>query len=674
MVIGMGLVDFIRKRTESIASAIAYGSGKRVVMPRNGLFNSALWSCVVNLARLYATLPWHAYRIDANGDRVPESGTILAELLKHPNAYMTDYDFRFVMGFNFEMRGESVAIIKRSRAGLPIALWPVSPSSIVASSDGNILKYTYALTGETYSAEDILILRNTPVGYGAGTVLDPMYFARNDIELADKCKAMQAEYYDGASVVGNTISVPQNWDDKTKDKLRQMFNENRGFRNYIIDERIKITPIQVQNADIAKLSEAQKWSAQEVARRFNVPPFFIGDTTGTYNNSEQQGMQMVTYCLQPRITAWEAALNNALCRQREYIKFSLEGLLRGDHATRAAFYHNAIMDGWYSINEVRQKEEMPGIGPDGDVHFFPMNYGNLRDVVSGKYANGTNGMGSLWNLPAGDDPDKPEGPVNPNTAVGKIVPKKKESIEESRARLRAEKRRHDLMFVEEAQKPAKSNRAKLEKLIRAQLKDSIAELRRLVATGAPAASVVSDFKAWLEANVPASAAAYKAVYLDVLQKMVPVIKAETGKDDDVPESGIDSYAGMYADGMAERVSGMTAKVASTSVGTDHFEDDISAFEQDYPIDQSEEEVNRSSNAFSVWLFQQLHLSVFHVVAASNSCGFCGTLDGKVASVEGYVLQKGTDVDTGEGGIRHIDKDYRHPPFHSHCRCSVAPGE
>ena len=655
----MGLFDFFKRKTESIASAIAYGSGRRIIGAQGDLFNSALWSCVVNLSRLYATLPWHAYRIDANGNRTPEDKTILAELLKKPNAYMTSYDFRFVMGFNFEMRGEAVAIMKRSRAGLPIALWPVSPSSIVASADGDVLKYTYALTGETFSAADILLVRNTPVGYGAGTVLDPMYYAKNDIELAQKCKDMQAEYYEGASIIGNNISVPKNFPKDQREELKRMFDSARGFRNYITEETIKITPIQVQNADISKLSEAQKWSATEVARRFNVPPFFIGDTTGTYNNSEQQGLQMVIYCLQPRIAAWESALNNALCRDREYIKFSLEGLLRGDHATRAAFYHNAIMDGWYSINEVRQKEEMPGIGPDGDVHFFPMNYGNLSDVVSGKYAGGSNGMGSLWNLPAEE---------------GYTLTTKKESLDESRTRMKAEKRAHDLLFVEETQKPAKSNRAKLEKLIRAQLKASIEELKRLVATGSPASSVISDFKDWLDTHAADMSTEYKAIYLDILQKMVPVVKAETGKDDEVSDGNLDKYAGTYADGMAQRVSGTMKRTAEGSVGTDHFDDDMDTLENDYPIDQSEEEVNRSSNAFALFLFSQLHVSVFHVVAASNSCSFCGALDGKVASVEGYVLQKGTDVDTGEGEVRHIDKDYRHPPFHSHCRCSVAPGE
>lgn len=669
----MGLFDFFRRKTESIASSIAYGTGRRIAgRPAEDLFNSALWSCVVNLSRLYATLPWHPYRIDSSGNRIIEKGSVLAELLKKPNTYMTSYDFRFCMGFNFEMHGEAPAIIQRSRAGLPIALWPVSPHSLVASEENGILYYTLAVNGERYSFSDVLLVRNTPVGYGAGSVLDPIYFAHSDIELAQKCKDMQAEYYDGASIVGNNISVPASFDKEKKDELKKMFDAARGFRNYVMDERIKITPIQVQNADIAKLSEAQKWSAQEVARRFNVPPFFIGDTTGTYNNSEQQGLQMAIYCLQPRIAAWEAALNNALCRQNEYVKFSLEGLLRGDHATRAAFYHNAIMDGWYSINEVRQKEEMPDIGPDGDVHFFPMNYGNLSDVVAGKYAGGSNGMGSIWNLPSGSN--EPEDPVNPKAAVGAVVPKKKESIEESRKRLRAEKRAHDLLFVEEAQKPAKSNRAKLEKLIREQLTASIEELRRLVATGSPAQSVVSDFREWLDEHAKDMAPQYKAVYLDVLKKMVPTVSAEAGKDDDVSETEIDSYASSYADGMAHRIAGTTARTAEISVGTDHFDDDIDRFQQDYPIDQSEEETNRSSNAFIYFILQQLHVSVYHVVAASDSCSFCGTIDGKVASVEGYVLQKGTDVDTGEGGIRHIEKDYRHPPFHGHCRCSIAPGE
>ena len=648
----MGLFGFLKRKVkESTSQYIAYGGGRFLLGQSEDLFNSALWSCVVNLSRLYATLPWHAYKDDGNGDKQVENGTLMAELLKKPNPYMTDYDFRFVMGFNFEMHGEAAALIQRSRQGLPIALYPVSPSSLVMSEDGGRLYYTLASNGVRYPASDILLIRNTPTGYGSGSVLDPIYFASDDLDLERRCKAMQKECYNGASIIGHTISVPQNFSDEAKDKLRAMFNSGQKYRNYVIDERIKITPIQIASGDITKLSEAQKWNAQEVARRFNVPPFFIGDTTGTYNNSEQQGLQMVIYCLRPRVTAWESAINAALCRNGEYVKFSLEGLLRGDHATRSAFYHNAIMDGWMTINEVRRLEDLVSIGPDGDVLFFPMNYGTVEGVVAGKYGSSAASGLSVWDLPAGD-----------------VTKEKRDVIPMT------EKRRRDLRFVAESKAPAQSNRAKIEKLIRAQLKAEIEELKRLIATGLPVTQVLIDFESWLDTYATEIQPQYKAIYLDILKKMVPVVQKETDRNIEVPETKIDAYADAYASSLSKRQTGTMNKAAKDSVGTDHFDDDMDKLEQDYPIDASEEEVNRSSNAFNVWLFAQLGVSVFHVVASSTACSFCSAIDGKVASVEGYVLSRGSDVDTGDGDIRHIDKDYRHPPFHNHCKCSVAPGE
>ncbi len=648
----MGLLDIFRTKKpikEKVEDILAYGTGRYVYRSTPELFNSALWACVINLARIYATMPWHGYKKDSNGNRKAEEGTVLAELLKKPNPYMTSYEFRFVMGYNFEMHGEAPAIIKRSRQGRPIALYPVSPHALVGYWEGTTLYYVLAPTGERFSMDDVLLIRNTPMGYGAGSVLSPIYYAKNDIELAQKCKAMQAEYYQGATVIGHTISVPQNFTDEQKDKIRQQFNSGAGFRNYVLDERIKITPIQIEDADISKLASAQEWDAKEVARRFNVPPFFIGDTTGTYANSEQQGMQMVIYCLQPRVTAWEAALNDALCQSNEYVKFSFEGLLRGDHSTRASFYQSAIANGWMTINEVRKKEELPSIGSDGDVFFFPMNYGNLHDVVAGKYSNGSNGYGSIWNMPAEEKKETP------------------------RLTLREEKRRHDLRYVAEAQAPVKSNRQKIESLIRKQLKASIEKIQACIATGSPARTVIEQFEEWFDENAKGLSAQYKAIYLDVLKKMVPIVRDETGKDDEIGEDRLESFAGAYSDSLTKRVNTTFENVVKGNIETEELDDAMEELLTEYPIEQGEEEVNRSSNAFSLFLFQQLHVSVFHVVAAADACSFCSTLDGKVASVEGYVVRKGEDVDTGEE-VRHISKDYRHPPFHSHCRCSIAPGE
>ena len=231
----MGLFSGLKKLfSESVVSYIAYGSGRRIARPKEDLYNSALWSCVINLSRLYATLPWHSYKKASGGDRRQEGTSLLSELLRKPNPYMTDYEFRFVMGYNFEMHGEAPALIQRSRTGLPIALWPISPHTLVATEDAGKLYYVFAPTGERYRKEDILLLRNTPIGYGAGAVLEPIYFATSDLELEEKCKDLQKEYYDGSTVIGNVIKVPHSLPDEVRDKVKAMFDSGRGFRNYVI--------------------------------------------------------------------------------------------------------------------------------------------------------------------------------------------------------------------------------------------------------------------------------------------------------------------------------------------------------------------------------------------------------------------------------------------------------
>jgi phage portal protein BeeE len=59
-----------------------------------------------------------------------------------------------------------------------------------------------------------------------------------------------------------------------------------------------------------------------------------------------------------------------------YAKYSLEGLLRGDSAARAAFYTSMWNLGALSTNEIRAFEEQPPV-EGGDVRYRPLNMGEL---------------------------------------------------------------------------------------------------------------------------------------------------------------------------------------------------------------------------------------------------------------------------------------------------------
>ena len=633
------LGKFRKKKNESFRVEFS-GSESSVIRLPEALENSSFWSCVVNLSRLYATLPFHAYQMDSKGSSSPmPEDRALSQLILKPCPNMSAYQWRYIMGFNFEMHGAAYAIIERSRSGIPIALYPVSPASLVSHWKNDRLYFLYSPTGYDYASSEMLQIYNTPTGYG--TVLSPVAYARTDLELEEKCKKMQQDYYNGGSVLGKIIKVPSQFTDAQQDALKAKFDSQRGYKNLVVNERISVDQIQIPTNDIARLSESQKWSSAEVARRFNVPLFFLGDSSVTYGNAEQQGLQMAIYCLNPRVKAWEMAFKD-LCQKDQYVKFSLEGLMRGDHTARSAFYHNAIMDGWMSINEVRAKEDLAPID-DGDTHFFPMNYGSLGDVAAGKYASNP---GSIWNTE--------ESNANKNVLD--------------------EKKRHDRAFIEEASAPAKSTRSKLIAMVRAQLKAEISKLRELIATGQPADSVLSDFTAWLEENAKEVQPAYKELYLSILRKMLPVVKKEVGSDIAVGDDKLAGFADSYATSMVSRHQGKVYKALSSEIGTENFEDASVELQDNLPVETAEEEVHRSTNAFSVFLYSNLGIQYMHIVASIEACPFCSSLDGKVCQVNGYVLNKDTDQDDGEGGVRHINKNYKHPPFHSHCSCGVAPGK
>ena len=126
----------------------------------------------------------------------------------------------------------------------------------------------------------------------------------------------------------------------------------------------------------AQFLSSRQFSIEEVARIFNVPPHMLKDLSkSSFNNIEMQSQEFVTYTLMPYITRIEQEMNLKLFRTNElgktFVEFNVNGLLRGDVKSRTEAYKTAITNGYMSINEVRQKENMNSI-EGGDKHFMQM--------------------------------------------------------------------------------------------------------------------------------------------------------------------------------------------------------------------------------------------------------------------------------------------------------------
>lgn len=645
----MGL--FSRKK-ESVSPFLFPAGSRRMLRNTDALYNSAFWACVIRLASLYASTPWNVYRKDAKGNIVGGSAPI-AELLKEQNRLQTSYDFKFMMGLNFELHGTAMAYIRRTSKGTPAMIVPVPTGSMIASYDENGDRwYTYAPAGLKFADSDMLVINKTPSGFD--TVLSPLAYAANDLDLEKKCREMQEDYFNGSSIIGNIIKVPSTLTDEQKDMVKARFDSagEGGFRNFVIDNRIEVTPLQASNLDVSKLVEHMKMSVADVCRRFVVPPFIANDMAGAYNNLAEQMTQFMVLSLNPRLRAWEEALNRALCGKDEYIEFDRESLMQGTPAQKAEYYSKLIMNGQCTPNEARKAQGKPSVGPEGDKLYMQTNMGTVELISQGAY--GASNGADAWNTEK-----------RAQTA----------SVKERYSHMtKAERKAFDRIFVEDATSQAKSARRQLESALRKQTKAEIQYAKEALSTKNTEVAL-TDFTAYLDQCADEFRGTYEEIYSKVMAKLAPVIKKQTGQNAEISAESMKAFVESYVSGLMGRHEGFIRKMVSKYARMEDpeaLEAEMEHLVEDYPTSESNEEVNRSSNAFTVFAFECLGVMYYHVVAGADSCSFCSNLDGMGCEAHGYILQKGDEREDGEGNIRRIDKNYRHPPFHGGCNCHVAP--
>ena len=133
--------------------------------------------------------------------------------------------------------------------------------------------------------------------------------------------------------------------------------------------------------------ETRKFQIDEIARIFRVPPHMVGDLDkSSFSNIEQQSLEFVKYTLEPWLVRWEQSMVRSLLtpseKQEYFIKFNVDGLLRGDYASRMSGYATARQNGWMSANDIRELENLDRIPAEdgGDLYLINGNMTKLADA------------------------------------------------------------------------------------------------------------------------------------------------------------------------------------------------------------------------------------------------------------------------------------------------------
>ena len=191
---------------------------------------------------------------------------------------------------------------------------------------------------------------------------------------------------------------------KDPEKLRDSWNKvYQGTANShkiaVLEEGMKYHEIGMSPED-SQFLQTRSFQLTEICRIFRVPPHMIGDLSrSTFSNIEHQSIDFVVHTIRPWLVRWEQAISRTLLTDEErtiyYAKFNVDGLMRGDFATRMSGYAIARQNGWMSANEIRALENMNKIPPEQGGDLYLLN-GNMISAAQTNPVN-SGGAGNVEN-------------------------------------------------------------------------------------------------------------------------------------------------------------------------------------------------------------------------------------------------------------------------------------
>ena len=373
-------------------------SGKAVT-ERSAMQMTAVYSCVRILAEAVAGLPLHLYRYKEDGGKEKALDHPLYLLLHdEPNPEMSSFVFRETLMTHLLLWGNAYAQIIRNGKNEVVALYPLMPNKMTVDRDTNGHLYYSYNRGNDEAIRDkqsTVILRPSDVLHIPGLGFDglvgysPIAMAKNAIGMAIACEEYGAKFFANGAAPGGVLEHPGTL--KDPQRIRESWQSTYGgtsnaHRIAVLEEGMKYTPIGI-SPEQAQFLETRKFQINEIARIFRVPPHMVGDLEkSSFSNIEQQSLEFVKYTLDPWVIRWEQSIMRTLISQEEksqyFVKFNLEGLLRGDYQSRMNGYAIGRQNGWMSANDIRELENLDRIPAEegGDLYLINGNMLPLKDA------------------------------------------------------------------------------------------------------------------------------------------------------------------------------------------------------------------------------------------------------------------------------------------------------
>lgn len=353
------------------------------VNPQSAVAISAYYACMYVIAEDCAKIELQAAK--KNGlVRTPVNDHPLLELFNvTPDGEMTGMDFRQTMVANALGWGNAYAEIERAGTRV-VALHWIHPERVSPKRDDNgsliyEVRNDKSVEPSYIPAYNMFHIRNRSgdglVGYSVARL------AIETLGLARATELFGGKFFGSGASPKGVLTVPGQLSVEAERRIQESWNAAYGgvtnaSKTAVLGHGLTYQRISIPQNECQFIETAQ-FSVEQICRWFRVAPHKIQHLLrSTNNNIEHQSLEHTGDTLMPWLERIEAEIRLKLIQredwQRTIVEHDMRRLLRGDAASRAAFYNSMYHISAISPNEVRASE---GMNPyeGGDVFYSPVN-------------------------------------------------------------------------------------------------------------------------------------------------------------------------------------------------------------------------------------------------------------------------------------------------------------
>ncbi len=333
---------------------------------------STVFACVAAISSSIASLPAVVYRWEGKARKEAENHPLSALIENGPNRWQSWPDFVEWWIAQTLLRGNGLAEIVTDGAGRVMELKPIPWEwcSVLLLPNGRLAydvneqtmlggqgRTRRLLQGEVLHLKD----RSDDGLVGRSRLSRTSKTIQSSFDVNETASA----FLRNAMQPSGIFRVPGVENDFQLKSIRDQLVESKaGPSNtgkfFVLAEGVEWQSMSV-NPEDAELLESRRFSTEELARIFQVPPPLVGIWDhSSFTNSETAGRWFATHTLTPWVRKIEAEFKRTVFtsfeRRDHFLEIDLSGFLRGDPEQRWKAYDIALKNKVLDPNEVRQEE------------------------------------------------------------------------------------------------------------------------------------------------------------------------------------------------------------------------------------------------------------------------------------------------------------------------------